>query len=82
MLNWEEGNTPRQRPCQCQCFHFKCHTMGCAIIILGPITERLANNQDVEKPSYLPTASKFFATTVVQSLPLLSSFHSLFSFVS
>lgn len=77
-----KGNTPRQRPYQCQCFHHKCHKMECAIIILGPITERLANNQDDEKKCYLLTASKFFATTILQSLPLLSSFHSISSFVS
>ena len=82
MLKWEKGNTPRQTPYQCQFFHHKCHMMECAIIILDPVTERMANNQDDQKPCYLLTASKFFATTILQSIPLLSSFHSLSSFVS
>jgi hypothetical protein len=82
MLNWEKGNTPRQRPYQCQFFHHKCHMMECAVIILDPVNERMANKQDDEKPFYLLTAPKFFATTILQSLPLRSSFHSLYSIVS
>ena len=76
MLNWEKGNIRRQSPYQYQFFHHKCDTMECAIIILDPVTEWLENNQDDEKPCYLLTGPRFFATTIFQSLPLLSSFHS------
>ena len=51
-----------------------------------PVTDRLANNQDEERPCYLPvsfyTASKFFASTTLQSLRSLSLFHSTIFFCS
>ena len=52
MLKWEKGNTTRQSLYQRQFFHHKCHMMECAIIILDRVTERLANNQDDERPCY------------------------------
>jgi len=50
MLKWEKGNTPRQSLYQRQFFHYKCHMMEFAIIIIDPVIERMGNNQDDERP--------------------------------